>query len=190
MYFDAEDIPDASPIYKCAPPIREKENNDLLWKGLLNNEFDFLASDHSPAPPEIKKLDEGNLFEAWGGIAGLQFTLSLVWTAGQKRGLTLEQMLPLLTEKPAKFLDLNHRKGELKAGFDADICIWDENEEFTISTTDIAHRHKATPYLNHRLKGKIIHTFVNGVHVVKDGELNILQAGELLLKEEISNEPI
>lgn len=183
LYFDAEDIPDASPIYKCAPPIREKKNNDLLWKGLLNDEFDFLASDHSPAPPEIKKLTEGNLFEAWGGIAGLQFTLSLIWTAGQKRGLTLEKMLPLLTQKPAEFLNLAHRKGKLKEGFDADICIWNEQEEFIVKKDCIAHRHKATPYLNHRLKGKIIHTFVNGIHVVKNGELNSLNAGELVLNK-------
>ncbi len=183
LYFTAEDIPDASPIYKCAPPIREKENNDALWEGLLNDEFDFLASDHSPAPPEMKKLEEGNLFEAWGGIAGLQFTLSVVWTAGQKRGLTLEKLIPLLTVNPAKFLDLNHKKGLLKKGYDADITVWDETEEFIVTESIIAHKHKATPYMNHTLKGKIIHTFVNGVQVVKNSKLITLKSGKLLLRK-------
>ena len=182
LYFNAEDIPDASPIYKCAPPIREKENNDALWEGLLNNEFDFLASDHSPAPPEIKKLEEGDLFKAWGGIAGLQFTLPVVWTAGQKKGLTLEKLIPLLTVNPAKFLGLDHKKGQLKKGYDADITIWNDDEEFTVSESIIAHRHKATPYMNHVLKGKIIHTFVNGVQAVKNEELSTLNMGKLLLK--------
>ncbi len=183
LYFTAENIPDAAPIYKCAPPIREKENNDALWKGLLNDEFNFLASDHSPAPPEIKQLDEGNLFKAWGGIAGLQFTLPVVFTAGQKKGLTLEKLIPLLTVNPAKFLGLDHKKGLLKKGFDADITVWNDSEQFIVTENIIAHKHKATPYMNHTLRGKIIHTFVNGVQVVQNEKLNTLKAGKLLLKD-------
>lgn len=183
LFFNAEGIPDASPIYKCAPPIREKENNDLLWEFLLNDGFNFLSSDHSPAPPEIKKLKEGDLFEAWGGIAGLQFTLPVIWTEGQKRGLTLEKMIPLLTSHPAKFLGLEDKKGKLKKGFDADITIWNEQEEFVISENMIAHRHKATPYLGRKLKGKITHTFVNGTQVIEDSSLKNLNRGRLLLKE-------
>lgn len=183
LYFSAEEIPDASPIYKCAPPIRKKSNKEKFWKALLNNEFNFIASDHSPAPPEIKKLKEGNYFEAWGGIAGLQFTLPVIWTEGLKHELTLAQLIPLLTENPAKFLGLANKKGQLKKGFDADLCIWNENESFTITAKNIEHRHKATPYLNHTLKGKIIHTFVNGIHVVENREFNNLQAGKLLLSK-------
>jgi len=182
LYFNAEEIPDASPIYKCAPPIREKENKNKLWKGLLNNQFNFLVSDHSPAPPELKKLQEGNYFEAWGGIAGLQFTLPVLWSAGEKYGLTLAQLIPLLTENPAKFLGLENKKGTLKVGLDADICIWNEEESFTVKEEIIEHRHKATPYLNHTLKGKILHTFVNGKHVVENGALNEMNSGELLIK--------
>ncbi len=182
LYFNAEEIPEASPIYKCAPPIREKSNRDKLWKGLLNNEFNFLGSDHSPAPPEIKKIKEGNYFEAWGGIAGLQFTLPVIWTAGLEYGLTLAQMIPLLTEKPAKFLGLETSKGKLKVGFDADICVWNPSESFKVTTEIIEHKHKATPYINRQLKGKIMHTFVNGNHVVENGRLNILKGGKLLVK--------
>ncbi len=185
LYFNAEDIPDASPIYKCAPPIREKQNNDLLWKALLNDEFNFLSSDHSPAPPERKQLEEGDFFKAWGGISGLQFTLPVLYSEGKKRGLTLEKLIPLLTENPAKFLGLGHQKGKLQEGFDADITIWDDSKEFTITENSIRHKHKATPYLNESFFGKVIHTFVNGVHVVKNSELNELNAGELLLKHDL-----
>ncbi len=182
LFFNAEDIPDGAPIYKCAPPIREKENNDALWEGVLNGEFNFLASDHSPAPPELKKLEEGNVLDAWGGIAGLQFTLPVLWTAGQKKGLTLEKLIPLLTVNPAKFLGLAHKKGQLIKGYDADITIWNEKETFTVTEKCIAHKHKATPYLNHTLKGIVVQTFVNGEQVVKNKQLNTLQKGELLLK--------
>jgi allantoinase len=183
LYFDAESIPDASPIYKCAPPIREKKNNDLLWDYLLNDGFSFLASDHSPAPPKRKQLENGDFFKAWGGISGLQFTLPLLFSEGKKRGLTLEKLIPLLTENPAKFLGLEFQKGKLQEGFDADITIWNDEETFTVTEDSIQHKHKATPYLNETVFGKVIHTFVNGIQVVENGELKNLNNGKLLLKK-------
>ena len=188
LYFNAEEIPDASPIYKCAPPIREIQNNDLLWKAVLNDDFNFLSSDHSPAPPERKRLEEGDFFNAWGGISGLQFTLPLLYSEGKKRGLPLEKLIPLLTENPAFFLGLEQQKGKLKEGFDADITIWDDKETFTITKKTIQHKHKATPYLNETLFGKVIHTFVNGVQVVENSKLKELNAGKLLFKKQSTDD--
>jgi len=182
LYFNAENIPDASPIYKCAPPIREKENNNLLWNAVLNGDFNFLASDHSPAPPERKQLESGDFFKAWGGISGLQFTLSLLYCEGRQRGLTLEKLIPLLTKNPAQFLGLEQQKGKLQEGFDADITVWNPDETFTITEESIQHKHKTTPYLNETLFGKVIHTFVNGVQVVENSKLKTLKQGRLLLK--------
>ncbi|OUS03537.1 allantoinase [Flavobacteriales bacterium 33_180_T64] len=182
LYFNAETIPDESPIYKCAPPIRESINNDKLWSFLLNDGFNFLASDHSPAPPKRKQLESGDFFKAWGGISGLQFTLPILFTEGKKRGLSTEKLILLLTKKPAEFLELDYKKGDLIAGFDADITVWDDSHEFTISEESIRHKHKATPYLNETVFGKVIHTFVNGVQVVKNSEFKTLQQGQLLLK--------
>ena len=65
IYFSAEDIPDSNCLFKCAPPIREKENNDLLKAALKSGVLDFIATDHSPAPPDIKELTTGNLQKAW-----------------------------------------------------------------------------------------------------------------------------
>jgi len=182
LYFNAENIPDASPILKCAPPIREKANNNELWNFLLDDGFNFLASDHSPAPPELKQLESGDFFKAWGGISGLQFTLPILFSEGKKRGLQTEKLIPLLTKKPAEFLGIDNIKGDLKVGYDADITIWDDSEEFTISEDSIQHKHKATPYLNESVFGKVIHTFVNGVQVVENSKLKTLQQGQLLIK--------
>jgi allantoinase len=182
LFFNAEEIPDASPIYKCAPPIRERKNNDLLWKNLLNGGFNFLGSDHSPAPPERKQLESGDFFKAWGGISGVQFTLPVLYSSGKKRGLTIEKLIPLLTENPANFLGLDTEKGKLKEGYDADITVWDDSEELKITRESIEHKHKATPYMNEILFGKVIHTFVNGVQVVENSELKKLNEGKLLLK--------
>lgn len=182
LYFNAEDIPNASPIYKCAPPIREITNNNKLWSYLLNDGFNFLTSDHSPASPERKQLETGDFFKAWGGISGLQFTLSVLFSEGKKRGLILEKLIPLLTENPAQFLGLDQQKGKLQEGFDADITVWDDSKTFIITEKSIHHKHKTTPYLNETLFGKVIHTFVNGTQVVEKSKIIKLKVGKLLLK--------
>lgn len=183
LYFNAETIPDNSPIYKCAPPIREVTNNDKLWIYLLEDGFNFLTSDHSPAPPERKQLESGDFFKAWGGISGLQFTLPILFTEGKKRGLPLEKLILLLTKNPAEFLGLEHKKGKLATGFDADITVWDDSREFQITKESIQHKHKATPYLDQTIFGKVIHTFVNGVQVVENSKLKTLQQGKIVLKD-------
>ncbi len=93
IYFNAENIPDADCLYKCAPPIRERENNELLKEALAGGTLDFITTDHSPAPPAIKELQSGNLKKAWGGIAGLQFLLPASWTA-MKEKISIEKFIP------------------------------------------------------------------------------------------------
>ena len=64
LYFNAETIPDGQTQFKCAPPIREKENNDLLWEALQEGIIDFVATDHSPAPADMKELDSRDFRKA------------------------------------------------------------------------------------------------------------------------------
>ena len=73
LCFNAEEIPDGATQYKCAPSIREKENNDLLWQTVKEGIIDFVATDHSSATPDLKEKKSGNFMKAWGGIASLQF---------------------------------------------------------------------------------------------------------------------
>ncbi|TCJ19620.1 allantoinase AllB [Flaviaesturariibacter flavus] len=159
LLFDAESIPDGQTIYKCAPPIRERANNEKLKAALGDGTLDLVASDHSPAPPDIKELQTGNLLKAWGGIAGLQFLLPASWTA-LRNVLTLEEFIPLLTEAPANFLRAGHRKGYLRAGYDGDLVIWNPEEQFVTSVAGLKHRHKISPYLDRQLYGKVQHTII------------------------------
>jgi allantoinase len=69
LYFSSEEIVDAKCQFKCAPPIRERENNKKLWQALKDGIINFVATDHSPAPPEMKQLNTGDLMKAWGGIS-------------------------------------------------------------------------------------------------------------------------
>lgn len=70
LVFAAEDVPDKATWYKCAPPLRPRPNQDVLWAAVQAGQIDGVASDHSPCPPDMKELETGNFMKAWGGIAG------------------------------------------------------------------------------------------------------------------------
>jgi len=92
LYFNAESIADGSTLHKCAPPIREEENRQRLWDGLLKDGgLDMISSDHSPSPLDLKHVESGDFIKAWGGISGLQLSLPLTWTKGKEKGMTLSQ---------------------------------------------------------------------------------------------------
>lgn len=182
LYFNTEDIPDGQTIYKCAPPIREKANNDLLKKALADGVLDFITTDHSPAPASIKEIKSGNLKKAWGGIAGIQFLLPASWSA-LKNTMTLDQFIPLITEKPASFIGFKDQKGKIDKGFHADLTIWNPEEQFIVSQDEILFRHKISPYLGTSLYGRVHQTFVNGETVCKDKMIIQKNKGKWLIQQ-------
>ena len=161
LVFCAEEISDGATEYKCAPPIRERANNELLWEALKDGTLDFVATDHSPAPPAIKEQQSGDFMKAWGGIAGLQFLLPAFWTGAKERGFSLDDVARLLCEHPADFLGLKS-KGRIAPGCDADLVIWDPEASFVVKTEDVQHRHKLTPYMGRTLHGVVERTVVGG----------------------------
>jgi allantoinase len=128
----AEDIPDGHPEFKCCPPVRETSNRDKLWEALLDGTIDCVVSDHSPCVADLKKLETGDIMAAWGGISTLGLGLSLLWTEGQKRGVTLKEIVDWMSTKTAKHSGLQSRKGQLEIGYDGDFLVWDENAEFEV----------------------------------------------------------
>ncbi|WP_448697389.1 allantoinase AllB [Mucilaginibacter sp. AW1-3] len=169
LFFNAEDIQDGQTQFKCAPPIREKQNNDQLWEALKNGIIDFVATDHSPAPPELKQMQTGDFKKAWGGIASLQFALPVLWTAATKRGFTIEQIAKWLSENPAKLIGKQNSKGKIAAGYDADLVIWNPDRTFTLTKDMIQHKYKVTPYLYHELYGVVEQTYIGGVKAFDNG---------------------
>ncbi|MBD2754446.1 allantoinase AllB [Spirosoma validum] len=182
LFFNAEAILDGQTQFKCAPPIREKVNNDQLWEALRAGIIDFVATDHSPAPPDLKQMQRGDFMKAWGGIASLQLALPVLWTAARKRGFTVSDMARWLCEKPAELAGLSQRKGRIAPGYDADLLVWNPEKSFTVSEDRLQHRHKMTPYLNEVLYGVVEQTFLSGVQVFDEGHFTTLNAGKLIMR--------
>ncbi len=183
LYFCAEEIPNCNTLFKCAPPIRERENNEKLWKALKDGTIDFIVTDHSPASPELKKIESCNLKEAWGGIASIQFSLPVVWTAAKKRGFSINEIAELMSKNIAKFIGFKNSKGQIKKGFDADLTVWDPEQKFIAAKESIHYRHKISPYVGEELFGVIRQTYVNGKKVFENGNFISLPQGKILLRK-------
>lgn len=182
LNFAAEEIPDGATQFKCAPPIRERENRERLWRAVADGLIDLIASDHSPCPPEMKCTAAGDFMRAWGGISSLQIGLPIMWTQMKHRGHSLARLSEWMCSAPVRLAGLSGKKGALEAGCDADIVIWNPEENFVVDTSKLLQRHKLTPYAGLSLNGVVETTFVRGVKVYDRGIINPLPAGAVLLR--------
>ncbi len=169
LTFCAEEIQDGLTPLKCCPPIRERDNREALWRGLAAGTIDLVVSDHSPCTPSLKRMDEGDFLAAWGGIAGLQLSLSAVWTEASQRGHGIEQVAEWMCARPATLAGLATSKGAIAVGHDADLVIFDAEARFEVQPEDIQHRHKVTPYAGRTLRGVVEHTILRGRSVYQRG---------------------
>src|SRR5579859_6877840 len=171
LYFMAENIPDGNTLFKCAPPIREAANNNRLWEALAEGVIDFIATDHSPAPPALKQIATGHLPQAWGGISSLQLSLPVVWTAAEQRGFNEKHLAKWLSAAPAEFIGQSTSRGKLAPGYRADLTIWDPGRSFTVNPSTLYHKHKLTPYAGEELFGVVEHTWLSGEKVYDKGTI-------------------
>jgi allantoinase len=169
LYFEADEVTTGATEFKCAPPIRDRANREELWRGVEEGLFTAIVSDHSPCTPELKRMQEGDIARAWGGIASMQFGLPIVWTEAKRRKIAFEKIVELMTIGPATLAGLGHRKGKLAAGYDADIIAFDRDARFVVQTENVQHRHKVTPYAGETLTGVVRATYVRGHKVWEDG---------------------
>jgi allantoinase len=181
LYFSAEQIADGSTLCKCAPPIRSDANREQLWQALREGVINFVVTDHSPCPPQMKRLEEENFRTAWGGIASLSIALPVVWTEARRRGFALNDIAKWMAENPAQLAGCGDRKGKIAERFDADFVVFDCDSEFTLTEDRLHHRHPISPYLGHRFAGVVKQTYLRGSRIFKDGEFPAKPAGREVL---------
>ncbi len=155
LVLDEDDLVRIGAVAKCAPPLRSRADRDDLRAELAAGSIDFLASDHSPAPASMKEGDDA--FAIWGGISGCQSLLALA--------LPTEGVPPeLVSERPAARFRLS-AKGRLEPGADADLVLVDPSVETELRAEDLRYRHRHSPYVGMRMRGRIAATFLRGRRV-------------------------
>ncbi len=160
----AEDIPDAAPQFKCCPPIRDAGNRDELWAALQEGVIDCVVSDHSPSTAEEKARGDGDLQQAWGGIAGLQVGFAAMADEARRRGVPLASVVRWMARGTADLVGLE-RKGRIAVGADADLAVYDPGVDLTVAASELAHRNPISAYDGRRLRGAVTHTLVRGALV-------------------------
>lgn len=165
----SEDIENGKTEYKCSPPIRNGKNKNQLWESMKSYDFFNVSSSHLPSSIKTKCLiggrNRGNFIEAANGISSLQFGLPIFWTECRKNRMSIHDVHQLMSCHPAKLCGFDKNKGKLKVGYDADFCIWDPDEEWTITKEAAFFKNKISPYFGWTVKGRVYATVVRGYFV-------------------------
>jgi allantoinase len=175
----AEEIPSGGTLFKCSPPIRDREQREMLWDALVEGALSMVVSDHSPATPELKAT--GDFSTAWGGISSLELRLPLTWTGARQRGLGLGELSNWLALAPARLAGIDDRKGSIEVGKDADLVVWDPDDVTVVTGSALRHRHPQTPYEGMVLAGRVVTTVLNG-EPVYDGAVMREGRGRMLAR--------
>ena len=172
LLLDTADLERLGAFGKCAPPLRGRSEVDALWEALAEGAIDWVASDHSPCPPEMKLGED--IWSAWGGLAGVQTLLPALLTEGvHARDLSLPRLVTLTSGTPARRLGLYPRKGVLEPGSDADLVLVDLEREWTLTADDLRSRWPINPFVGRTFRGRVVATLVRGAEVWRNGQVQV-----------------
>jgi len=157
LSLNENDIGDFKTFLKLSPPLRSEKDRVALIDGIKDDLIDVIISDHKPEDEESKRLP---FSQAATGAIGVETLLPLALELYHNESLKLSKIIQSLTINPSKILNI--KKGSLKKGFDADICIFDINKPWVIKSDELKSKSKNTAIENRKLQGKVLMTFLNG----------------------------
>jgi allantoinase len=170
LLFDESDFIKTGAILKCSPPLRSRDEVEGLWECIKKGWIDTIGSDHSPCPYTMKATT--SIWEAWGGIQGVQFTWLALLDEALKRNIPLSKIVPLGTSNVAERFGIINRKGRIQVGNDADLVFISLDEITTVEKESIAFRNKYSPYVNMTFQLKVKKTILRG-KVIYDDQFGI-----------------
>ena len=175
------DVDNTTVYAKVNPPIRPREDVEYLWQAVSDGKVDWIVSDHACCQHELKvsPSDAGNIWLAKSGFGGTEWLLSGVYSEGSKRSLSVNKMAELLSWNPAQRYGLLS-KGDLAAGYDADVVLLDPSESFTVRAADSESAQGYTPFEGQALTGRVKATFLRGQLVYENGNVLGRPSGEYL----------
>lgn len=178
-YEDYEGLGEDAAAYICSPPIRERSNQEVLWRALETGTLSTVATDHAAfcmhqpedLPPQ-KLRSPGYFPKVPNGVPGLEERLMVMWEAGVAQGrLSLCRFVDLMSTGPAKLFGLFGRKGIIAPGADADLVLWDPAADHTITAAGAHSRTDYSLYEGMRVTGCPVHVLSRGQHLLADGAL-------------------
>ena len=163
LSLNENDIGDFKTFLKLSPPLRTENDRLELVNAINKNLIDVIVSDHKPEDEESKRLP---FAQAATGASGVETLLSLALELAHNGNIKLEKIISAITYNPSKILGI--KKGSLDVGSNADLCIFDMNESWSVEKSKLKSKSKNTPIEGRKLQGKVTQTFVKGELVYKN----------------------
>jgi dihydroorotase len=169
LYLREEEIDTEGPFRKFTPPARSESESDGLWDLIARGVIDHIQTDHAPATREQKL--EHNIWECHFGLPGIETTLTMLLEGVAAGRITIEQLVSLYSERPARTLGLYPRKGALLPGSDADFVLVDPTYERELRNEDVVSKAGWTPYHGRHVHGRPMLTAVRGQVIAENGNV-------------------
>ena len=172
LLLSEEDMNTLGPLAKINPPLRSKTDVETLWHGLRDGSIDVLASDHAPYAPHEKLEGFEDIWKSQSGAPQLETTLPLMLTKINEGYISIQRLVEVMSENPAKIFGVYPKKGSIQIGSDADFTIVDMEKEATIDPSKMYSKARdLTPYNGWKVKGVPEKTIVRGEVVMDEGEI-------------------
>lgn len=173
--------PEESRKYVLAPPLRKKEDQEILWGALKNGEIQTVSTDHCSFTTKQKAMGKEDFSHIPCGMPGVQDRPALMYTYGVKEGkISLSQMCALLAEHPAKIYGMYPKKGCLEPGSDADIVVWDPKAEGIFTWEGQQSLADYHPYEGRKKAGNVESVYLRGECAAREGKVLKEHGGQFI----------
>ena len=172
LIFTKHDVQRHGPYLKVNPPLKSREDLNALWNGLKTGTIDIVTSEHAPGTRDEKEIGWKDIWQAWGGLPGIETMLPVLVSEGVNKGrLTPENLCSILCERPAKIFGLYPRKGVIMVGSDADLTVIDLKQRRKVRSGGLHSKCGWTPYEGMNLAGWPTMTILRGQVVAANGKI-------------------
>ncbi len=165
LWFDDTDYDKYGASIKCNPAIKTRFDREALRHGINNDLLDLIATDHAPHTFEEKS---GYYLKAPSGVPVVQHSLPLMLELWHKKVFSIEKIVQKMCHNPALIFKISQR-GFLREGYKADLCLFNPDDQWTVSKENILYKCGWSPFEGTRFQSKIIMTIVNGTIVYNKG---------------------
>ncbi len=177
LTFNDEDTARLGPYAQVAPPLRSPETMECMWDLVNDGTIDIIGTDHAPGIPEEKERGKKNIFEGGGGLPAMETVWPTLLGEVSRKKTTLENLVWLMCEHPARVADIFPRKGSLLPGADADMVLVDLEETYTLAAEDMYTKNQdsAKIFDGMKVQGRVKRVYQRGQLLARDGRLVIDQ---------------
>ncbi len=181
------DLPaDVARNYMIAPPLRKKSDQDVLWRALIHEQIDTIATDHCSFTQEQKKMGAADFTKTPCGMPGAEERAALIYHYGVKtERISIEQMCRYLSENPAKLYGLYPKKGIIACGSDADLVLWNPDTEWIMTKEAQNSASDYCPMEGMNITGRAERVYLRGNLIAENGMVKRPYEGQYVKSEKV-----